>query len=152
MLEFKQKQLKVCVARCKKTPDIAISLCIPYQCNKHCLQTLKNKRTSDTMYNGCEASALAYALYLCIYDKMAGSPLEMSKSRVSSVNCSSQNNHFIINWNTQGSISTLRRTIAFSLQCLNPSKLYSRYAENMKMLGGKGDKSVFATCANVFPS
>jgi hypothetical protein len=79
---------------------------------------------------------------------MIGSPLEASKSKVSSFRCEQQKSNFIISWNTQGSMTTLRKTIGLALSCLAPSKLYSKYVENIKMLGGKPDRAEFGYVAN----
>lgn len=147
-MEHKVKNINVCVGMSRKSPDLAVIMGIHFKCDWSCLTQLKNNITCDTVYNGAEDSALAYALFEHIRDKFIGSPLELSKSRVSRVSCDSQNGKFVISWNTQGSLSTLRRTIAVALASLTPMKLYSKYAENMKLLGGKSDRACFNHSAN----
>ena len=128
---------------CKKMPDIAVIMGIHYKCSKINLINLKSNNPTTELVNGAEESALGYALFESIRDKFIGSPLELSRSRVSRVDCDSLNGKFLISWNTQGSLSMLRKTVGLALSALDPAKLYSKYAENMKLLGGKTDRDVF---------
>jgi hypothetical protein len=149
MFESKNKQLKIAVSeKCNKTPDIAVMACIPYACSNYNICLLDGCSIPDQLYARAEETAMAYALYLQVRDKMLGSPLEMSKSRVSSMGCSSHGQHFNISWNTQGTLSALKKTIKLYLSCLNPAKLYAKYSDCIKRLGGKADKGHFAACAN----
>jgi hypothetical protein len=148
-MEVKNKQLSICAGVCKKVADIAVCLCIPYSGCWCCLQKMKHNNPCDeSMHKGSEHSALAFAMFECIRDRFIGSPLETMKSRVSQVKCNLQNNQLVISWNTQGSMSSLRKTIGLALMCMAPHKLYSKYAENMKLIGGKANRGEFSTCAN----
>ena len=147
-MEAKLKNVEICVAACKKMPDIAIIMGIHYKASKHCLSNLQSNTASDVLHNGAEQAALGFALYELVRDKFIGSPLELSRSRVSRVDCNALNGKFLISWNTQGTASMLRKTIGLALSTLNPPKLFSKYSENMKLLGGKVDRKVFNTCAN----
>jgi hypothetical protein len=148
MLESTHKNLNVSVGVCKKMPDIAVIMGIPYVCDWECLNQLSNNSPCGVVYSGAESAALGYALYETVRDKFMGSPLEISKSRVSRVSCNSQDGHFVITWNTQGSMSLLRRTVAFALGTLAPTKLFAKYSENMKLLGGKANREHFNTYAH----
>lgn len=147
-MEVKGKKIELIVGVTKKVPDIAVLMGIAFKVNKHCLGKLSCDSKCDTLYNGAENAALGYALFETIRDKFVGSPLEMSRSRVSSVSCNAIDGKFLISWNTQGSLSMMRKTIGLALSTLNPIKLYSKYAENMKLLGGKSDRSVFNSCVS----
>ena len=147
-MESKLKNLTLVVGMCKKVPDIAVLMGLHYDCSKINLINLKTNNPSDELLNGAESSALGYALFEAIRDKFIGSPLELARSRVSRVDCDSINGKFLISWNTQGSVSMLRKTIGLALSCLDPAKLYAKYAENMKLLGGKNDRDVFNYLAN----
>lgn len=147
-METSLKNITLVVGICKKMPDVAVVLGFHYDCSKTNLIKLKTNNPSETLITGAEGSSLGYALFEAIRDKFIGSPLELSKSRVSRVDCDSINGKFIITWNTQGSISMIRKTIGLALSTLDPAKLYSKYAENIKLLGGKNDRDVFNYCAN----
>lgn len=147
-MESKLKNLTLVVGICKKVPDIAVLMGLHYDCSKINLINLKTNNPSGELLNGAEGSALGYALFEAIRDKFIGSPLELARSRVSRVDCDSINGKFLISWNTQGSVSMLRKTIGLALSCLDPAKLYAKYAENMKLLGGKNDRDVFNYLAN----
>jgi hypothetical protein len=150
MVEAKNKNVELVVAPCKKLPDIAVICGVFYKVDKHCLKQLKNGAPceEEKAPAGVESAALAFALFEVVRDKFIGSPLEMSRSRVSRIECHSLNGKFLITYNTQGSVSMLRKTMGLILGALQPSKLYSRYAENMKLLGTKSDRACFNHEAN----
>lgn len=133
---------------CKKVPDIAVIMGIHFKAHKPCLNKLKGNHTCEKIYTGVESACLGYALFECVRDKMVGSPLEMSRSRVSRIGCNALNGKFLITFNTQGSVSMLRKNIGLVLSCMAPPKLYSKYAENCKLMGCKSDRSVFNKLAN----
>ena len=134
---------------CKKVPDIAVIMGIHFKAHKPCLNKLKGNHTCEKIYTGVESACLGYALFECARDKMVGSPLEMSRSRVSRIGCNALNGKFLITFNTQGSVSMLRKNIGLVLSCMAPHKLYSKYAENCKLMGCKSDRSVFNKLANI---
>ena len=146
-MEAKLKNINLIVGPCKKMPDIAVIMGLPFDCSKHVLNNLKSNSPSDVLTAGVEESALGYALYEVIRDKFVGSPLHIAKSRVSRVDCDFITGNFVITWNTQGSLSMLRKTIGLALSTFDPAKLYSKYAENMKLLGGSNNRDVFNYCA-----
>lgn len=146
-MEAKHKNLTLTVGMCKKVPDIAVLMGFHYDCSKINLINLKSNNPPEVLLTGAEGSALGYALFEAVRDKFIGSPLELSRSRVSRVDCDSINGKFLISWNTQGSVSMLRKTIGLALSTLDPAKLYSKYAENIKLLGGKNDRDVFNSLA-----
>ena len=147
-MEAKLKNIEMVVGMCRKISDIAVIMSIPYKVDKLCLKKLKCNNVCENVYSGSESAALGFALFEVIRDKMVGSPLEVSRSKVSHVNCDAINGKFLITFNTQGSISALRKNVGIILSSLAPHKLYSKYAENMKLLKGKSDRDVFNHCAN----
>lgn len=146
-MQVKHKNIELNLAQCKRVADIAVIMGFHFKTNKQCLNMLKCNHPSDTNYNGMESAALGYALYELVKEKLAGSPLEIAKSKVSRISCNGLNGKFLLSWNTSG-FSGLRKTLAVALGCLSAPKLYSKYAENMKLLGGKSDREVFNTVSN----
>ena len=135
-MEDSLKNINLSVSMCKKLPDIAVILGFPFNVNQLCLNELKyNGPSENKLITGVESACLGFALYELVREKMVGSPLEVSRSRVSHLSCNSLGGKFLLTWNTQGSLSMLRKTIGLTLSCLSPHKLYSRYAENCKMMG-----------------
>jgi hypothetical protein len=147
-MEAKLKNVEMIVGSSKKLPDIAIIAGIEFKVNKHCLEMLQCHENSENLYTGVERACMAYALFELVKEKMVGSPLEISKTRVSTIRSNALNGKFMISWNTQGSFSMLRKTVGVFLSCLAPHKLYSKYAENCKLMGCKADRSVFNKLAN----
>jgi hypothetical protein len=146
-MQVTHKNIELNLTQCKKVADIAVIMGFHFKVDNQCLNMLKCNHTSDTNYNGMESASLGYALYELVKEKLVGSPLEISKSKVSRIDCKGLNGKFILTWNTSG-FSGLRKTLAVSLSCLAAPKLYSKYAENMKLLGCKSDRDVFNTVAN----
>ena len=155
-MEVELKNLQLVVGECRKMPDIAVIMGIHFDASPAALMKLDesfgfdNLQKSNCLYTGSEEAAVAYAFYEAVRNKMVGSPLEVAKSRVSRIQYSAMNKKFMISWNTQGSISMLRKTIGLALSVLNPHKLYSKYAVNIKNLGGNVDRTVFNHVANKF--
>jgi len=147
-MEAKLKNVEMIVGSSKKLPDIAMIAGIVFKVNKHCLKKLQCHESSEELYTGVERACIAYALFELVKEKMVGSPLEISKTRVSAVRCNALNGKFMVSWNTQGSFSMLRKSTGVFLSCLVPHKLYSKYAENCKLIGCKADRSVFNKLAN----
>lgn len=153
-MEAKLKNLQLTVATCRKMPDIAVMMGMHFDVCAAALMKLDesfsfdNLQENNCFYTGSEEAALAYALYETIRNKMVGSPLEVARSRVSRIDYDAQNGKFLLSWNTQGSISMLRKTIGLALSVMNPHKLYSKYSVNIKNLGGKADRDVFNYVAN----
>jgi hypothetical protein len=143
-MDFKHKNVSVRVMATKKVSDICVVMDIPFKCCWCCLNCLKhNDSIENKASKYVEHSALAYAVLESVRDKLNGSPLETMKLRVSQVSCSSGGGKFVISWNTQGTLSNLRRTSAAVLSCLTPHKMYAKYVENMKMLGLSTNKGEF---------
>ena len=141
------KNIELNLVSCKKVADIAVIMGIPLKVNKCCLNKLRCNNPSEKLYTGSESAAMGYALYELVKEKMMGSPLEIAKSKVSRISCNALNGKFLLSWNTSG-FSGLRKTISLVLSCLSAPKLYSKYAENMKLIGGKSDRDVFNTLSN----
>lgn len=150
MPDVKNKNVEMAVMSCRKLPDIAVICGMFYKVDSHCLNQFKGGAPCEEkeLHDGVEGAALAYALFEVVRDKFIGSPLEMSRSRVNRVECHALNGKFLITYNTQGSVSMLRKTAGLLLSTLQPSKLFSRYAENMKLIGAKVDRDHFNHEAN----
>ena len=76
-----------------------------------------------------EQSIVCYSLFKVVERKLAGSPLEVSKSKVGDVSCGYNGERFFISWQVQGTISATRKSLGLALACLNPSKVYSIYQD-----------------------
>jgi hypothetical protein len=151
----KIKQISLDVVVLPKVHNLSVSLTIPFWCSPECIALLlgNNPCESDegmcaTLHKGAEESAIAYALFKLVQEKLCGSPLEVARCKVDHVVCGVHDNSFVISWNTQSTGSALRKTIGVTLKCLAPNTLFSRYGYNMKVLGGKSDRAEFNSVAN----
>ena len=136
----KSKNITVDVGVSKKLADIIVSVTIPFKgISQHCLKMLKsNYVVNNHLVKGTEEAALAYALFETIRDKLSGSGLEVAKTKASEVNCLSIDGNVVFIWHTQGTKTSLIKTVGLALTTMNPIKLYTKYADNMKFLSGKG--------------
>lgn len=139
-----------------KVHNLSVSVSIPFEFSDESFYQIMNNnltcREKDfekcTLYSGAEEAAVAYALFELIRDKLIGSPLEVARSKVDHIAVHAHGNHLVIAWNTQGNQSSLRKTVGVVLKCLQPNTLFSRYSDNLKLLGGKPSRECFNHCAN----
>jgi hypothetical protein len=155
MPNAKVKQISLQVAVLPKVHNLSVSVSIPFWSSPECIALLwgNNPCESDegrcnTLHKGSEEAAIAFALFSLVREKLCGSPLEVARTKVDHVSCAQHDNHFVIAWNTQGTGSALRKTLGVVLKCLAPNALFSRYSNNIKVLGGKVDRAVFNYVAN----
>ena len=147
-MEAKNKNVCVVHGQSRRVGDSAVSMGLDYSVSPLCLELLSNNSKANECHDGAECAATAYALFEVVRDKMIGSPLEVSRSKVSRIVCGFIGGEFVISWNTQASFSAIRKTLSLALSSLSAPKLYSKFAENCKLLGCKSDPSVFNDCAN----
>lgn len=145
MLESKNKRINICIEPCKKIPDLAVLISFKYECSTSCLKKLKYNAPAlePKLSKDSDESALVYSLVECIKEKLTGNPLEMLKSKVSSMKCWQLNKQFMISFKCQGTGSALRKVLSVSLSCMAPQKLFSKYSENIRFLGGVPNKKHF---------
>jgi hypothetical protein len=147
-MEAKNKNVCIVYGQSRRIGDSAVSMGLNYEVSPLCLELLGNNQKDTECHSGAACAATAFALFEAIRDKMIGSPLEVSRSKVSRVDCGSIGGEFVISWNTQASFSAIRKTLSIALGCLSGPKLYSKFAENCKLLGCKFDRDVFSECSN----
>lgn len=141
-MQIKEKQITLVVSESKKVSDIIVAVTIPFAgISSGCLKRLKFNYTDSTeLVDGSESAAIAFALFETVRDKLTGSGLEIFKNKISNITCYSLDNSFTITWNTQGTGTSLRKTVGIMLSCLNTSKLFTKYSENIKFLSNSGGK------------
>jgi hypothetical protein len=139
-MHVRKDNISVAVESTKKASDIIVALSIATKdINDCCFYSLKNHCTYDTKaVSEAYEAAVAYAIFEHIRDKLTGSALELFKTKVSNVNCYITHGAFTVTWNTQGTVTSLRKTTGIALTCLNVYKLFPKYTENIKFLTGKG--------------
>lgn len=142
-MEAKRKNVKVFFTPSRKVPDVAVVLSIKYNAGGLCLKKLQRNCPCQVVCKGCHHAALCYAVYECVRDKVMGSPLELSRSRVSNIKCGSLGGDFVLSWNTAPTMSAIRKSLVLATSCLVPYKLYTKYADNAKLMGIKPDRAEF---------
>jgi len=141
-MEAKKKNVSVCFVESRKVPDVAVVLSTKFHAGGLCLSNLQGNVSCDGC-KGCYNASLCYAVYECIRDKVMGGPLDLARSRVSNIKCASIGNEFVISWNTASTLSAIRKSLGLAASCLVPAKMYSKYADNAKLMGVKPDRAEF---------
>lgn len=155
MPSVKVKNISLDVIVLPKVHNLSVSVSIPFWCSPEYLALLmtnnpceSTKECPQQLHKGIEESALAFALFKLVQEKLCGSPLEVARSKVDKVSCNIHNDTFVIATNTQGTGSALRKVIGLMLKCLAPNALFSRYSHFVKLLGGKAGRPEFNYVAN----
>lgn len=142
-MEAKKKNVNVFFAESRKVPDVSISFSIKFKAGGICLSKLRCNYPCQESCKGCYYASLSYAMYESVRDKLMGSPLELSRSRVSNIKCKSLGNDLVLSWNTAPTFSAIRKSLVLAVSCLTPHKFYSKYSDNAKLMGIKPDRSEF---------
>lgn len=142
-MDVKRKNVKVFFTPSRKVPDVAVVLSIKFEAGGLCLKKIQRNCPCPEVCRGCYHASLCYAVYECVRDKVMGSPLELSRSRVSNIKCGSMKGNFVLSWNTAPTLSAIRKSLVLATSCLVPHKLYSKYADNAKLMGIKPDRGEF---------
>lgn len=155
MPSAKVKNISLDVLVLPKVHNLSVSVSIPFGCSPEYLALLmtnnpceSTKECQQPMYKGLEESAIAFALFKLVQEKLCGSPLEVARTKVDHVCCNVHGDMFVISFNTQSTGSALRKTIGVVLKCLAPNTLFSRYSHFVKLLGGKASRPEFNYVAN----
>lgn len=154
MLESKKGGLTLSVTRTKLVGDVAIGLCFPVNCSSCALMKLQGcaECEGQCFPTGSEEAVLCYGLYLLVQQNLCGDPLAVSKSKVGSVGYTGHNGMFGINWKVKGTGSAVRKSIGIALKQLDPHKVASIYARDIKQAGGSNDRAVFNYVADSIAS
>lgn len=159
-MEAKKGNLKLLVKSYKKLPDVAVCMNFKVDGSACALNNIRNGHSCCQLTDeksgkahccypkGTEEMAICYAVFCLIREKLSGSPLDVAKSRSGAVNCGYHDGHFFICWNTQGSLSMIRKTLSIAVRCLVPEKLYAAYQKFIRQIGGKPSREEFNYCAN----
>lgn len=134
----------------KSLPNTSITLGFKYRCNWFVLQKLKRGQPCSCLElaYASENTCVAYSIYEIIKEKLMGSPLEQSKSKISTMDCNYQNEEFIITFNCLNNIPTIQKILTIAVSKITPHKYYSKYSHNIKLLNGKPFKNEFIYSCN----
>jgi len=149
-MERKEGGISLTVVASKLSPAAAVTVSFPTpDFNWFVLQKLLSERPCGcaTLASGSEYTALVYAMYDDIRDRLLGTPDAQLKSKVSSITCGFHNGEFIISYVCQSSITAIRKSLGILVSRLAPHKQYPRYQKYIKLLGGKPNRDEFMNCA-----
>ena len=146
-METKKKNVGVYFMGSRKVPDVSIVLSTKFYAGGLCLSILQGNGNCEPCKD-CFHASLCYALYECARDKVMGGPLDLARSRVSNIKCGSVGGDFVLSWNTAPTLSAIRKSLVWVVSCLTPSKMYSKYSDNCKVMGVKPDKAEFNKLAD----
>jgi hypothetical protein len=129
----------------KLLPNASVVVSFKSQCNWFVLQKLMRGQPCSCLELAfaSENTAIAYSIYEVIKEKLIGSPLEQSKSNVSSMTCDYQNGEFVMTMSCPNNITTIKKNMLLVASKIAPQKYYTKYSHNIKLLNGKPFKNEF---------
>lgn len=150
-MERKEGGVSLTIVTSKWAPAAAVTVSIPApDVNWFVLQKLLPERPCGcaTLAPGSEYTALVYAMYDDIRDRLVGTPDAQMKSKVASITCGFHDGEFVISYVCQSSITAIRKSLGILVSRLAPQKQYPRYQKYIKLLGGKPNRDEFMNCAS----
>jgi hypothetical protein len=134
-----------------KLPNAVGVVGFKYQCNWFVLQKLIRGQPCSCLElaYASENTCVAYSIYEAIREKLMGSPLEQSKSKVSAMSCNYQNGEFIMTFSCPNNLPTVKKNLLIAASKITPHKYYLKYSHNIKLLNGKPAKTEFLYCADL---
>lgn len=129
----------------KLLPNASVVVSFKSQCNWFVLQKLMRGQPCSCLELAfaSENTAVAYSIYEAIKEKLIGSPLEQSKSKVSSMTCNYQNGEFVMTMSCPNNLPTIKKNLLVVASKIAPHKYYTKYSHNIKLLNGKPFKNEF---------
>lgn len=129
----------------KMLPNASVVVSFKSQCNWFVLQKLMRGQPCSCMELAfaSENTAVAYSIYEAIKEKLIGSPLDQSKSKVSSMTCDYQNGEFVMTMSCPNNIPIIKKNLLVVASKIAPHKYYTKYSHNIKLLNGKPFKNEF---------
>ena len=154
MLTGSKSNVHLFISPTSKVGDVVVCLDIPANCSVVALKKLKTgcacNCCKDNKGEACqcfpkdsEMTALCYSLMLAVRQKLAGTPLEVLKSKVGNVSGTYHNGCFSICWKVQGTVSAVRKSIGLALTVLSPARAYPIYQDCMRTLGAAPSREEF---------
>jgi hypothetical protein len=143
--------IRVFLVNNKLLPNAVVTIGFKYQCNWFVLQKLIRGQPCSCLElaYASENTCVAYSIYEIIKEKLVGSPLEQSKSKVSAMSCNYQNGEFIMTLSCPNNLPTIKKNLLVVMSKITPHKYYTKYAHNITLLNGKPSKSEFLYCADL---
>ena len=150
MIEAKKNNLHLFISPTSKVGSVVVSIGFETDCNAGILRNLKSGCCCNCQQDekkcfpkGAECTSVCFSLYKLVQTKLAGSPLDVFKSKVGNVCCNFSQGVFYVFWDVQGTVSAVRKSLGMALSCIQPSKVYSIYQDCMRMLNHHSDRNAF---------
>jgi hypothetical protein len=150
MTERNEGRVGLTVITSKWAPAAAVTVSFPApDLNWYVMQKLILERPCgcSTLASYSEYTALIYAMFDDIRDRLIGTPDAQLKSKVASITCGFNNGEFVISYVCQSSITGIRKSLGILISRLSPQKQYPRYQKYIKLLGGIPKRDEFMHCA-----
>lgn len=127
-----------------KTQNLSVSITLPFTCSAEYISMLRNYTPCAIPLSAlAEESAYAFAFYMLLREKMTMGAADSNKYRLDHIACNGHGQNFVISWNTQGTGSSLKRTIVSAFRFAKPNTIFKSYSYCIKLLGGRADRGVF---------
>lgn len=150
MVDVSKGNISLFVQPLPKVRDVAVGLSFKLSGDGCAFNRLHTGCTCPSKCHeaGCEATVVAYALYIVVKLKLCGTPLQVKSSKVVDVWPSFNGGSFGINWRVQGTLSAVRKSLGMAVSMLKPGALYSIYSDLMRTLGLPLNRDEFTYAAD----
>lgn len=148
-MESKHNNIFIFSSNNPKSSGVSLSISIEAKVNSLVLDQLKCKNIPMKMYKNTDMTCICYSIYQSFKQQTIDNPLVVNKTRANNVDCGVDGEKFVIQCNTQGSLTYVKKCITIIIKCLNIGKLFSQYEKNMKSLELKSNRPVFNKYLNL---
>ena len=150
-MEKSQGAVRAFLVNDKLLPNSSVVLSFKYICNWFVLQKLIRGQPCSCLElaYASENTCVAYSIYEVIREKLIGSPLEQSKSKISTMTCDYQNGEFIMSFNCPNNINVIKKNLLVAVSKITPQKYYTKYSHNIRLLNGTPGKKEFLYCSDI---
>jgi hypothetical protein len=150
-MEKTKGHVSVFLVNNKSLPNTSVVLGFKYQCNWFVLQKLMRGQPCSCLElaYASENTCVAYSIYEVIREKLMGSLLEQSKSKISAMTCNYQNGEFIMMFSCPNNLPTVKKNLLNMVSKITPHKYYTKYSHNIKLLNGNPCKKEFLYCSDL---
>jgi hypothetical protein len=144
MFEAHKNNVKLYVLPTKSSVASNLAVIIEWDSHANWIALRKlqrEKKTSDMQFQGSECTAMCFAIYKTIVEKMIGSVREMKQTQTSHFTCDTSDCKFRVAYNVKSSMGTLAKSLAKIYSVLDPDKATANYKLALSNLNLSYDKA-----------
>lgn len=145
---FKKGSLSFFLIGARAAANACVTVSLPAAgANPHVLQALECG-AAPASREELDSATILYTAYEVARSKLAGTPLEAMRNKVTGVACGAVDGEFMVSVVCANSGTAIRRVLGVVLKSLNPARLFAKYSVNIRRLGEAPSRECFNFCAD----